>query len=477
MTKKSNTYIAMYFLLILAAAPMGILSFDSYYYWDWSRHLALSYYDGSPMIAYFIRASTILFGDTLFALSLTGIVVTAVVCRIIFKSARLFMDKEASYIATMLWLFSPLVTTSLLHVTTYDLPLTLFWALTVYYVIKYIKYHQSLDFYLAGISIGLMMLSKYSGVVLVLGLMIFLCISPYRSLFKTKAFYTASLLALVIFSPVILWNYQHEWQSFLYQLNAHQISPGKNPLLNLAATFFTMILPLINFPLSVPVTTLKYKYAKPGVGIDEKTALIVLFCLTISVTFLGFYLLTSATAILRDIWLSPYLVSTALLAGFAYYKGQLRKSTQLLIFGYALVSVSIILLNNKTINSEKSCKWKKYNLIQQFNTDYPNQPKTVLTSNWIEARALFFLKNKPTIYTLDCGEDENQYLFWSREMKRRIFEGKVKTAWFISMKNHDACLKKYFDNCRRLPTQTYLHRELYAYECLNKKQQQAFNSR
>ena len=68
----------LYFGILLLIAPISLLSFDSYYYWEWSRHLALSYFDGSPMIAYFIKLATVLFGDTLFALNIVGIISAAV---------------------------------------------------------------------------------------------------------------------------------------------------------------------------------------------------------------------------------------------------------------------------------------------------------------------------------------------------------------------------------------------------------------
>ncbi|RJT42213.1 glycosyltransferase family 39 protein, partial [Legionella taurinensis] len=162
-----------------------------------------SYYDGSPMIAYFIRIATLLFGDTLFALNLVTIVSTALTSFIIYKTARLCLNKEASYVTVLIWLFSPLVTLDLINQTTYDTPLTLFWALTLYFTIRYIQFNRNQDLYYIGLSIGLMLLSKYSGIVLVLALLIFLVATPYRRLFKSRHFYLALTLAIIVFSPVI----------------------------------------------------------------------------------------------------------------------------------------------------------------------------------------------------------------------------------------------------------------------------------
>ena len=116
-TRVTGFLLALYFMVLLGLAPINLLSFDTYYYWEWSRHLALSYYDGSPMIAYLIKLATSAWGHTLFALSLVGILTAALTSWIIYKTARFFLSKEASYIATLSWLFSPLVTLDILKQT------------------------------------------------------------------------------------------------------------------------------------------------------------------------------------------------------------------------------------------------------------------------------------------------------------------------------------------------------------------------
>src|ERR1051326_2485110 len=57
---------AILFALRFAAAAHLPLSFDESYFWLWSKHLALSYYDHPPLIALSIRAGTLVFGDSEF---------------------------------------------------------------------------------------------------------------------------------------------------------------------------------------------------------------------------------------------------------------------------------------------------------------------------------------------------------------------------------------------------------------------------
>lgn len=461
---KIYPYLILYFVFLLLLAPVNILSLDTYYYWDWSRHLALSYYDGSPMIAYLIRGSTLLFGENLFALCFVGISTTAATSFIIYKSARFFMSREGSCIAMLTWLFFPLVTLDILKQTTYDTPLTLFWALTLYYTIKFIHTHKTGNLYLIGISAGLMMLSKYTGIVLILSLLIFLITSTYRSLFKTKHFYSAILLAIVIFSPVIVWNYQNHWQSFIYQLTTHKLSSAVNPFFNAIKTFFNSFIPSLNIMLLPPFLV------RNNVK-NEKTALIVRLCRIVCFTFLGFYLYTASKAEIRDLWLTPYLISSTLLWGYFVTTSIYRKIAMALIACHGLISLFVLIDNTSKFSFINSKKLVFYHLIQKFNSEYPQIPQTVFTSGWFEARMLFFLHNKPSIYTLGCGTAQNQYDLWGVDIKNQIANKTLKEAFYIGRYDRLACLQEHFDQCQKIPSSTYpfRHKEyaLHVYQCRN----------
>lgn len=404
--------LTLYFVILVVIAPINILSLDTYYYWDWSRHLALSYYDGSPMIAYFIRLATSLFGNNLFALSCVGITVMALSSWFIYKSARFILSQEASFIAMLSWLFSPLVTLDILQQTTYDSPLALFWASTLYFTIRFIQTNSVRTLYLIGISAGLMMLSKYSGIVLILSLLIFL-IFTYRSIFKTKHFYFASILAIIIFSPVILWNYQNHWQSFIYQLTTHKLHHEVNPVYHAIKTFFTLFVPSLNIMLLPPFLVRNHE-------MDKKKALIVTLCRIVCITFLCFYLYTASKAGIREFWLTPYLMSSAILLGYWATTTYKRRFAILLILFYAVISLFVLINNTSKFNVIKSKKLVVYHLIQNFNSTYPQLPDTIFTSGWFAARMLFFLQNKPTIYTLGCDTAQNQYALWGTDIKKKL---------------------------------------------------------
>lgn len=434
----------------------------------------LSYYDGSPMIAYFIKPATFLFGDNLFALNFVAILSTFLSSFILYKTARLFLTKKASFFSSLLWLFSPLVTIDLLKQTTYDTPLCVFWAFTVYQSISFIKFKKTATLYWLGLSIGCMLLSKYTGISLVLGLIIFVLITPYRSLFKSWHFYLSIGLSFFLFTPVLLWNFQHQWVSFIYQLSTHQISEQSSAINNLSKGFFYTILPSLNLALAIPfiwpfVTRLFLLYSQRYRRHFHLQS--VFLCWIICSVFLVFYLLLSTKITLRATWFSPYLFSSSLLAGFYFQRGRWRKLGWGIVGIYGLISALIILNNTYWFSFITPKKLVYYRLMEQFNQRYSIHNLPVLTAGWIEARMLFFLKNKPYIYTLGCQSPANQYAFWSQGIQNKIASKDLKKSLFIDKYERSSCLKEHFDHCDRLPTNPYylngVAYEIFAYECIN----------
>jgi hypothetical protein len=70
----------------------------------------------------------------------------------------------------------------------------------------------------AGIFTGLAMLSKYHGVFILAGTFLFLLTSaPHRKWLKHPGPYFGAFIACAMFAPVIIWNREHGWTSFVFQ--------------------------------------------------------------------------------------------------------------------------------------------------------------------------------------------------------------------------------------------------------------------
>ena len=207
--------------LVLAAI---VLPFpDETYYWEWSRHLAGGYFDHPPMIALAIRAGTTLFGDTPFGIRvipvLLGIIAVLAACVL----AKHLGGEKGALRAAIVLACLPLAGAGLVLATP-DAPLLCFSAIALVAVERAIAEATTPRAALAwwagaGLACGLAMSSKYTGVLLPMGVLLALAIVPaLRRHFATPGPYLAVVVASLVMIPVLSWNAQHDWISFRFQL-------------------------------------------------------------------------------------------------------------------------------------------------------------------------------------------------------------------------------------------------------------------
>ncbi|MDE8347584.1 MAG: glycosyltransferase family 39 protein, partial [Acidocella sp.] len=103
------------------------LSPDEAYYYLWSRHLQAGYFDHPPMVAYFIRAGTALFGGTALGVRCMGPLAAALGSVLLWDAGeRLFPHRQAGVMAAAMLNATLLVGTGAIIMTP-DTPLLLFW--------------------------------------------------------------------------------------------------------------------------------------------------------------------------------------------------------------------------------------------------------------------------------------------------------------------------------------------------------------
>lgn len=187
---------------------------DEAYYWYWSKKLQLSYFDHPPMIAYMIRIFT-LFSDHEFFTRLTAVFCMSVTGWYIFKLAKDVYDKDVAWLSLISYTIIPTISMGYTIITP-DAPLLMFWALSTWYCYKALFEGKWKDYLLAGLFIGAMMLSKYTSVLFLTALLLFIIIKMPRHLLQLKP-WAAIILAFIIFLPAVYWNYQHDWISFTFQ--------------------------------------------------------------------------------------------------------------------------------------------------------------------------------------------------------------------------------------------------------------------
>ena len=205
------------FLLRLIFSLTLPLSPQEAYYWVYSLHPALSYFDHPPLAAYTILFFTTVLGPSVLAIRLGALLYAFGSSWLVYRLGQRLFDEKTGFWAALLMNVLPTFSINALILTP-DSPLIFFWCLAWLWSVKALQDQRS-GFYLwAGAALGLALLSKYTAVFFPLSLGLFLLLSPeHRGHLWKPAPYLALLLALLIFSPVLLWNAQHQWVSFSFQ--------------------------------------------------------------------------------------------------------------------------------------------------------------------------------------------------------------------------------------------------------------------
>ncbi len=210
--------------LRLAAAAWTPLTFDEAYYWMWSKHLAGGYYDHPPGVAAVIRLGTMIAGDTELGVRLVSILLALPMSWAVYRTAAiLFGGVRVAATATMLLNVTLMAAVGTLIVTP-DAPLLAASSFVLFCLAKVLETERGAWWLAVGAAVGLALLSKYTALFFGPAILIWLSSVPkLRRWLISPWLYLGGAVSLVIFSPVILWNADHHWVSFIKQIGRARI--------------------------------------------------------------------------------------------------------------------------------------------------------------------------------------------------------------------------------------------------------------
>ena len=288
---------AMTVLRVIYAGAIDLRT-DEAYYWTWSKESALSFLDHPPMIAWFIRFGTAIFGDTNFGVRFAGILAMGVtqllladIVRRVTRDARavvlaVLMPEAALYYGLLMAKVSP-------DVAMIPFAVAMLWAL-----VRLTETGDARWWLAAGLFAGLALLSKFTALMLAPAVAAFMLVPRWRRHWLLSPYpWAAALIALVVFSPVLIWNAGHDWASFRFQsvraTATHDVS------LRTVGDFIGLQLGLVGFILlpvvlsGVTLTAWRGYRRGDAVAILLSTAVIVPF---------GYFLWKSLTLRVGDTW-------------------------------------------------------------------------------------------------------------------------------------------------------------------------------
>lgn len=199
-------------LILAAFLPM---SSDEAYYWVWSQHLQLSYYDHPPFVAWLFwlgEQMRLLDGMVRWPGVLLGHGALAIWLGLL--KPYLSIDQRKLWL--LLALLSPLLGGSGLIVTP-DLPLMFFYAVALSLFFCWQKKPNLKMALFLGLAVGLGFSSKYMMVLFALSLLPFVALSPSLRAVFLRQLPILFLGAVIGALPVWLWNFAHDFASFKFQ--------------------------------------------------------------------------------------------------------------------------------------------------------------------------------------------------------------------------------------------------------------------
>jgi 4-amino-4-deoxy-L-arabinose transferase-like glycosyltransferase len=204
--------------LRLTYASLIDLRTDEAYYWTWSKENVLSFLDHPPMIAWFIRFGTAIFGDTNLGVRFAGILAMLVTQLLLADIVRRVTHDWRAVIVVVLLPEAALYYGLLMAKVSPDVAMIPFATAMVWALIRLWESNDARWWLAAGVFGGLALLSKFTAVMLVPAILAFALVPDWRARWLRSPYpWAAALIAVVLFSPVLIWNAGHDWASFRFQ--------------------------------------------------------------------------------------------------------------------------------------------------------------------------------------------------------------------------------------------------------------------
>lgn len=433
---------------------------DEVYYWTYAKFPDWSHFDHPPMVGWVIQLFTLnLRFDHEFFMRLGAVLFGTVNTGLIFLIGRKIKDSLTGFYAALLFTASIycfiLAGTFILP----DTPQVLFWLLSLWLLVdclpdKQLSRESRIKLLLAGVTVGLAMLSKYHSAFLVAGVLLYMLFYN-RKWFGAKETYLAFLIAMVMFLPVILWNYQNSFISFTF----HESRVGYTGMkirwdyfgTELAGQFF------YNNPVNFILVLLSLIAVIRGKKFLDRSFLgfLLLMSLPLALVFIGFSLYSSTL----PHWTGPAYLGLILVAA-AWLSGRTEKDPSpklvpwplriALGFQLILIASAVLQINYGVIPLQKFGMeditaelqgWRqlgeKFRVVNEKAVESKIIPENapILTYRWFPAANLdYYVASQipKNVYSLGTLERIHKY-YWIDKARGDLQKGT--DAWYIALSN------------------------------------------
>lgn len=422
------------------------LSPDEAHYWEWSRRLDMSYYSKGPMIAYLISLGTSILGDTMLGIRIMALIFLGASSITIFYLGKKLYDETVGLASALMLNIIPLFATFGI-IFTIDSPFLFFWILSLFLFWKTIEFrtnetgktkrgkkevhHSALSsrqhvtkqspllyWVLLGLSVGLGLLTKHTMALFYPCAVMYLLLSKeFRKTLLTKGPLLMLIISLLVFSPVIVWNAQHDWVTFRHTLGQTHLSDGLNispvSFIEFVGSQIGVVTPFLIVLIGVSIWKLRK---------DRRGAFLFWF----AVPILGFFLLKSVQGKVQANWAMMGYITGIIAFAAWYVKGfsTMKRYRRMLVIGAVIHACILTALAhypsvlNLPAHMDPTARlrgWKALgNEVSRYHEQMQRSNAVFIFSDkyQISSELAFYVKDNPVTYCINLGRRMNQYDLW-----------------------------------------------------------------
>ena len=393
MKKQIYLFIGISLLVNLLQAYFTPISEDEAYYWLWSQNLDWGYFDHPPMIAWWVSLGYKLFqnelGVRLITVILNGfslIFLAQILNPKTIKQIRLFAVITASTLVIQVFSF----------LSTPDAPLLFFTLFYLFSFKTFLEKNSLVSSLLLALSLAGLVCSKYHGILVIA----FTLLPILKIWWRNPKFYFAVGLSLLLYSPHILWLFQHDFIPIKYHFldrSSDSEFEWQKPLIY-AGMYFLGAAPFLSYFIFKAILTFKPQnpFQKSIWGLAILPGI--------------FFFISTFKDNVQAQWLLISFIAMVLIT-FIYYS---EKEKLKLLFRLGIAGIIVVLVARILIALPGTSPLYKYKEFAQNINLY--EVNNVVFEKYQEASVYnFYSPNKEVAVHRTIGNRKSQFSLWKWE--------------------------------------------------------------
>ena len=201
--------------------------YDEAYYYIYTQNPNWSFFDHPPLVAITTAIGLWLSSETVsqFTIRIGTLLIHTATLAILYYAARRLFDERIGKLTLILASLIPIFIVAFGTLTLPDVPLMFFWVAVLWGSVEEFfgsepseNYKPTYRLAIISVLVGLACLSKYHGLLLGAGLVGFCLTAPPFRKALTSPWMVVGLVGFgITIAPVVLWNANHNWESFTFQ--------------------------------------------------------------------------------------------------------------------------------------------------------------------------------------------------------------------------------------------------------------------